>query len=98
MAWLPTLRLATFGRILRPVSRVLLLKFFAVATVAFFGLIVLAVSADLISSTAPFYFEFAGLALATSLLTLITVIPMCVLILVRLPHDDVTLIPSCAGI
>jgi hypothetical protein len=61
-------------------SCVPLLKKFAVATVAFFALIVMAVSADLIALTEPtFYFKFSALALATSLITLFTVIPMCAL-------------------
>jgi len=47
------------------------------ATVSLFALIVMSISADLIALTEPdFYFKFSALALATSLLTLFTVIPM----------------------
>lgn len=53
---------------------------FAVATVSLFALIVMSISADLIALTEPyFYFKFSALALATSLLTLFTMIPMYVL-------------------
>ena len=100
MAWLPTLRMATFGRILQHVSCAPILRKFTLATVTLFALIVMSVSAALIGLTEPsFYFKFSALSLATSLMTLFTVIPMYVLhlILVRLPHDDVILIPSCAG-
>lgn len=79
MAWLPIFRLVTFGRILQPVSLVPLLKTnFAVATVILFALIVMSISADLIALTEPHggYFKFSALALATSLITLFTVIPM----------------------
>ena len=79
MAWLPIFRLVTFGRILQPVSRVPLLKTnFAVVTVILFALIVMSISADLIALTEPHggYFKFSALALATSLITLFTVIPM----------------------
>lgn len=80
MTWLPTLRRVTFGRILQHVSCVPLLKKFALATVTLFALIVMSVSADLIALTEPsFYFKFSALALATSLITLFTVIPMCAL-------------------
>jgi len=76
MTWLPTARLATFGRIPHPASRIHILKNFAVATVSLFALIVMSVSADLIALTSPFYYKFAALALATSLLTLFTIVPM----------------------
>ena len=80
MAWLPIVRLVTFGRILHSISRVHFLKNFATAKVSLFSLIVMALSADLISITEPlFYYKFSALSLATSLLTLMTVIPMCVL-------------------
>ena len=51
---------------------------FAVATVILFALIVMSISADLIALTEPHggYFKFSALALATSLITLFTLIPM----------------------
>ncbi len=77
MAWLPTARLVTFGRIPHHVFRVHLLKNLAVATVSLSTFIVMCISANLIALTEPlFYYKFAAFALATSLLTLITVIPM----------------------
>ncbi len=51
---------------------------FATATTLLFSLIVFSLSAALISVTgSAFYFTFSGIALATSLLTLLTVGPMC---------------------
>ena len=51
---------------------------FPIATTLVFSLIVLSLSADLISLTEPdTYFKFSALALATSLLSLLTVGPMC---------------------
>jgi len=54
------------------------------ATVLLFSLIVLSISADLISITEPlFYYKFSAFALATSLLTFMTVIPMLVIDMIR---------------
>ena len=51
---------------------------FATATILLFSLIVFSLSAALISVTgSAYYFTFSGLALATSLLTLLTVGSMC---------------------
>ncbi|KAH9007148.1 hypothetical protein EDB86DRAFT_3069807 [Lactarius hatsudake] len=56
----------------------------AFATVSLFSLIVLALSADLIGLTEPFfYYKFAALALATSIMTLFSVIPMFVVDIYR---------------
>jgi hypothetical protein len=61
----------------------------------------MSISADLIrnidSLTGGISSGFSAFALATSIITLITIIPMCALDPSQLPHDDVTLIPSCAG-
>lgn len=77
MTWLPTFRMATFGTILQHVSCAPLLRKFTLATVTLFALIVMSVSAALIGLTEPtFYFKFSALSLATSLMTLFTVIPM----------------------
>ncbi|KAF8271722.1 hypothetical protein EI94DRAFT_1796838 [Lactarius quietus] len=67
MAWLPTLRLVTF------------------ATVAFFAFIVMAISADLVAliGSVPGFSGFSGFALATSIITLATVIPMFLLDMFR---------------
>ena len=82
MAWLPITRLVTFGRVPHSIYCLHLLKSFAAATVSLFSLIVMSLSADLISLTEPlFYYKFSALALATSLLTLLTVIPMYALAL-----------------
>jgi hypothetical protein len=52
--------------------------------VSLFALIVMALSADLISITEPFfYYKFSAMSLATSLLTLLTVIPMFVIDMLR---------------
>ncbi|KAF8271723.1 hypothetical protein EI94DRAFT_1796839 [Lactarius quietus] len=68
------------------------------ATVSLFAAIVLSLSADLISLTEPlFYYKFSAFALATSAITLLTVVPMYALAPIRLLLDDVTLIPSRAG-
>ncbi|KAI0301863.1 hypothetical protein B0F90DRAFT_256675 [Multifurca ochricompacta] len=49
-------------------------------TITVFAIIVMSLSADLIALTEPnYYFKFAALALATSLLTLFTVTPMFVI-------------------
>lgn len=54
------------------------------ATVSLFALIVMSISADLIALTEPlFYYKFAALALATSLLTMFTIIPMFVIDMLR---------------
>jgi hypothetical protein len=83
MAWLRTLRLVTFGRILQHVSCVPVLKKFALVTVTLSALIVMSISAQFIawSRTEPSsnFFDYEYLALATSLATLFTVIPMCAL-------------------
>ena len=52
------------------------MKNFAAGTVSLFTLIVLGLSANVISITAPFYFAFSGYALATSIITLLVVVPM----------------------
>ena len=50
--------------------------------ISLFSLIVMSLSADLISLTEPlFYYKFLALVSATSLLTLLTVIPMYALAL-----------------
>ncbi|KAH8999436.1 hypothetical protein EDB92DRAFT_1834129 [Lactarius akahatsu] len=59
-------------------------RLIAFATVSLFSLIVLALSADLIALTEPFfYYKFAALALATSIMTLFSVIPMFVVDIYR---------------
>jgi hypothetical protein len=52
-------------------------------TSLFFSVIVICLSADLISATSPLYFQFSGLALATGLLTVLTVTPMFVVDMFR---------------
>ncbi|KAI0269309.1 hypothetical protein BC834DRAFT_622748 [Gloeopeniophorella convolvens] len=55
-------------------------RFATFVTANVFAIIVMGVSAGLISLTEPaFYYKFAALALATSLLTLFTTIPMFVI-------------------
>ena len=81
MAWLPIVRLVTFGRLPHSISRRNLLKSLAAATVSLLAVVVMSIGADLIAISEPFYFKFAALALATSLLTLLTVIPMYALAL-----------------
>jgi hypothetical protein len=49
---------------------------FATATTTLFSVIVIALSADLIAHTEPFYYQFSALALATGLLTVFTIVPM----------------------
>jgi hypothetical protein len=47
---------------------------FFIATTILFSLIVMSLSADLISVTSPaFYYKFSALALSTSLLSMLTV-------------------------
>jgi len=54
------------------------------ATVSLFAAIVLSLSADLISLTEPlFYYKFSAFALATSAITLLTVVPMFVIDILR---------------
>jgi len=54
------------------------------AKVSFFALIVLALSADLISLTEPlFYYKFSAFSLATSLLTFMTIIPLYLIDMLR---------------
>jgi len=54
------------------------------ATTLLFALIVMSLSANLISLTEPvFYYKFSALALSTSLLTLFTVTPMLVIDMLR---------------
>ena len=82
MTWLVCARLATFGWIPHSLSRVQLLnENYAVGTVSLFALIVMSLSANLIAIAAPFYFAFSRFALATSILTLGSVIPMYALAL-----------------
>jgi hypothetical protein len=81
MAWLTIVRSITFGKIPHSIFRVHLLKNFATGMVSLFAVIVMALSADLISITEPLYYKFSALSLATSLLTLLTVIPMYALAL-----------------
>ena len=77
MTWLVCARLATFGWILHSLSRVQLLnENYAAGTVSLFALIVMSLSANLIAIAAQFFFAFSGFALATSSLTLGSVIPM----------------------
>lgn len=53
------------------------------STTLLFSVIVICLSADLISATAPLYYQFSGLALATGLLTVLTVTPMFVVDMFR---------------
>jgi hypothetical protein len=64
-----------------------------------FAVIVLSLSADLIALTEKddFYYKFSAFSLATSIITLFTVVPMYVLAPDLVAPDDVTLIPSHAG-
>jgi hypothetical protein len=81
MHWVSTIRLITFGKTSESHPLVLQLHSFlndlTTGITTLFSIIVLALSADLVALTAPFStFTFAALSLATSLLTLLTIIPM----------------------
>jgi hypothetical protein len=95
MHWLSTLRLVTFGKTSESHPLVLQLHSFlndlTTGISALFSLIVLALSADLCAVTGPFSaLTFAPLALATSLLTLLAIIPMY-----GQPRDRVFRITKC---
>jgi hypothetical protein len=79
--FLANIRLGTFGKTIHSVCCLLFWvaeEGLCPATTLLFSLIVLCISADLVSLTnADSFYGFSGLSLTTSLLTLITVGPMC---------------------
>jgi len=75
-------RMVTFGEdyCIHIVHRGLLKRRSPAGTTILFSVLIICLSADLISLTQPaFYYSFAAFSLATGLISVLTLVPMCVL-------------------